>query len=103
MVTMHTGNAIDIIPGLIIDFDLAFIDGDKRQYPEYYNLILPKIKPGGYILADNVLWDGKVVDPKVNDPMTIGIREFNNLVKENQDLEQVILPLRDGLMLIKKG
>jgi len=101
-IIMHTGDARTTIPGLKSDFDLVFIDGDKREYPEYYKLVLECLKPGGFILVDNVLWDGKVADPESNDPMTSGVREFNTLVKNNPELEQVILPLRDGLMLIKK-
>ena len=99
---MHTGDARDIIPTLDRDFDMIFIDGDKREYPEYLGLVLPHIKRGGYIIADNVLWDGKVCYMNTNDPMTLGIQRFNMLVKENSSLRQVILPLRDGLMLIRK-
>lgn len=101
-IIMHTGDAKTIIPALNKQFDLVFIDGDKREYPAYLDLILNCLKPGGYILADNVLWDGKVADDSVSDPMTLGVRKFNTLIKNNPDLEQVILPLRDGLMLIKK-
>lgn len=101
-IIMHTGDARDIIPTLDRDFDMIFIDGDKREYPEYLDLVLPHIKKGGFIIADNVLWDGKVCDLNTNDPMTLGIQKFNKLVKENSSLRQVILPLRDGLMLIRK-
>ncbi|MEE4115424.1 MAG: O-methyltransferase [Marinilabiliaceae bacterium] len=101
-IIMHTGDARDIIPTLDKDFDMIFIDGDKREYPEYLDLVLPHIKKGGFIIADNVLWDGKVCDLNTNDPMTLGIQKFNKLVKENSSLRQVILPLRDGLMLIRK-
>lgn len=101
-IVMHTGDAKTIIPGLNMLFDLVFIDGDKREYTQYYNIVFPVLKTGGYIIADNVLWDGKVVNPKDNDPMTTGIRSFNKLVKSDPGVEQVILPLRDGLMLIKK-
>jgi len=101
-IVMHTGDAKTIIPKIDMLFDLVFIDGDKREYPEYYNIVFPLVKPGGYIIADNVLWDGKVADKRATDPMTIGIREFNSLVKNDNRVEKVILPLRDGLMLIRK-
>ena len=101
-IIMHTGDAKQIIPGLDFIFDIVFIDGDKREYPYYLEIILPKVKPGGFIIADNILWDGKVIDPEENDPMTTGIREFNKAVKNNPGLQQVILPVRDGLMLIRK-
>ena len=102
IIVMHTGDAKTIIPELNLNFDLVFIDGDKREYPAYYELVLSCLKPGGFILVDNVLWDGKVFDPGLNDPMTSGIKQFNRLIKNNPNLEQVILPLRDGLMLIRK-
>ena len=97
-----TGNALDIIPGLDQMFDLVFIDGDKREYSEYYNLIIEKVKPGGFIIADNVLWGGKVLEPGITDPQTRGIIEFNELIKNDTTVEKYILPLRDGLMIIRK-
>jgi len=98
------GNALDIIPELNIQFDLVFIDGEKREYIDYYNLVLPKLKTGGFIIADNVLWDGKVIDKnlRANDYDTHGIIEFNNIIKNDNKVENVILPIRDGLMLIRK-
>lgn len=101
-ITQHIGNAIDIIPKLNNTFDLVLIDGDKREYPQYLNSVLPKVKTGGFILADNVLWGNKVVDKSATDPFTIGVRKFNQMVSDNKQLEQVLLPLRDGLMLIQK-
>lgn len=84
-------------------FDLVFMDADKRRYVEDLNLVLPLLKPGGYILADNTLWDGHVVNPdKASDPQTRGILEFNKTVLANPHLESLILPLRDGLTLIRK-
>lgn len=102
-IIMHTGDAKSIIPGLKKNFDLVFIDGDKREYSAYYKLVFPLVKPGGYILADNVLWDGKVTDSRALDPMTSGIKSFNKLVRSDERVEQVILPLRDGLMIIRKS
>ena len=86
-----------------LSIDLAFIDANKRQYVDYYNLLMPFIAPGGYILADNTLWDGHVIDPAYDrDAQTRGIRAFNDLVRDDEGVEKVILPLRDGLSLIRK-
>ena len=97
-----TGKAQDIIPGLDRMFDLVFIDGDKREYIEYYKLIINKVKPGGFILADNVLWGGQVLDNESNDPQTRGIINFNAMIRAESIIEEVIIPIRDGMMLIKK-
>ena len=97
-----TGNALDIIPGLDIIFDLVFIDGDKREYVEYYRLIIDKVKPGGFILADNVLWGGKVLEKETTDPQALGIIDFNEMIRNETIIEDVIIPIRDGLMLIRK-
>ena len=84
-------------------FDLVFIDADKREYCAYWELVLPLVRPGGWILADNKLWDGHVVDPRYDkDKQTQGLRDFNDVVTANPNVEQVILPLRDGLTLIHK-
>lgn len=101
-ITLYTGDALEIVKNLDLKFDLVFIDGDKRQYPEYYELCIQKLNHEAYIVADNVLWGGKVSDPSQNDPMTEGIRKFNRLVKKDQGLEKIIIPARDGLMLIRK-
>jgi len=97
------GNALEIIPLLNESFDMVFIDGDKREYLEYYNLILNFVNPGGFILADNVLWSGKVIEMETpDDEYTKGIFDFNNFLKNDTRVEKVILPLRDGLTLIRK-
>jgi caffeoyl-CoA O-methyltransferase len=96
-----TGDARKIIPGLDEKFDLAFIDGDKREYIEYYNIIIRKMRPKGFILADNVLWGGQVLDKNTKDPQARGIIEFNEMIRQQRDIEEVILPMRDGLMLIR--
>jgi predicted O-methyltransferase YrrM len=101
-ITQLTGKAQDIIPGLNIMFDLAFIDGDKREYIEYYKLIIDKVKPGGFIIADNVLWGEKVLEKETTDPQTRGIISFNEMLRRGAAVEEVILPIRDGLMLIHK-
>jgi predicted O-methyltransferase YrrM len=90
-------------PKLGIEFDMAFIDGDKRTYRECYEMVLSILRPGGFILADNTLWDGHVVDVAYNkDHQTQGITDFNDYVAADGRVEQVILPLRDGLTLIRK-
>ena len=102
-VHLHIGNAVDIIPQIEGNFDLAFIDADKRLYQQYYDMLLPRMNPGGIILADNTLWDGHVVDPDyANDPQTRGICDFNDLVASDPRVEKFIIPLRDGLTLIRK-
>ncbi len=83
-------------------FDLVFIDGDKREYIEYYRLSINKVNKGGFILADNVLWGGKVLGKEVKDAQTNGVIDFNEMIKNEKNIENVILPLRDGLMLIRK-
>lgn len=100
---LHVGDAREIIPQLGLTFDLVFIDANKRQYLEYYNLVFDYVTPGGFIIADNTLWDGKVVDyGKKLDAQTAGILEFNDFVARDKRVEKVILPLRDGLTLIHK-
>jgi caffeoyl-CoA O-methyltransferase len=102
-ITQITGNALDIIPGLDLMFDLIFIDGDKREYSEYFTLIIDKVKPGGFIIADNVLWGGKVLEKNKNDPQTRGVIEFNEMITNQKNIENIMLPVRDGLMLIRKN
>ncbi len=97
-----TGRAQDIIPGLEQVFDLVYIDGDKREYCEYYELAFQKVRNGGFILADNVLWGEKVLDSDTRDQQTRGIIEFNEMIRRQKDIENVILPVRDGLMIIRK-
>lgn len=96
------GSALDEVPGLNIKFDLAFIDGDKREYAEYYEMVMEHLNPGGWILADNTLWDGHVIEPDRHDAHTESVRQFNRLIKEDPRVEEVILPLRDGLTIIRK-
>ena len=98
------GDAITEAPKLGIMFDMAFIDGDKRTYQATYEMALSLVKPGGFILADNTLWDGHVVDSQYDrDPQTKGIETFNDYIAHDDRVEQVILPLRDGLTLIRKS
>lgn len=102
-IKMHIGNAIDIIPTLNETFDLAFIDGDKRIYLDYYQLVMKHLRIGGYIIADNTLWDGHVLEkPHPTDKQTQGIIAFNDYVAKDPRVERVIIPLRDGLTIIRK-
>jgi caffeoyl-CoA O-methyltransferase len=101
-VNLLIGNAIDIIPRLDISYDLVFIDGDKREYSQYYREVFAKVKVGGFIIADNVLWNGKVVDPDSNDVHTNSILAFNQMIQDDDRVINVLLPMRDGLMLIQK-
>lgn len=95
------GDTLTLVPALGLDFDFVFIDGDKRQYADYYAMAKHHLAPGGYIVADNTLWDGHVVDPAYDrDAQTQGIRRFNDVVVADSEVECVILPLRDGLTLI---
>ena len=97
------GDALTEAPKLGIEFDMAFIDGNKRTYRETYEMVMSILKPGGFILADNTLWDGHVVDEAYNkDHQTQGILAFNDYIAQDSRVEQVILPLRDGLTLIRK-
>lgn len=101
-IIFHIGDACEVIPRLEETFDLVFIDADKRQYSEYYRLVFDKVTPGGMIVADDVLWDGKVTDADCRDSQTIGILEFNELVQHDARVENILLPIRHGLMLIRK-
>ncbi len=97
-----TGRAQDIVPGLDQHFDLVYIDGDKREYKDYYNLVINKVNDGGFIIVDNVLWGEKVLEKGTKDNQTIGIIEFNEMIIKQENIENLILPLRDGLMIIRK-
>lgn len=97
------GDALQLVPEMDVKFDLAFVDGDKRRYLDYYEMVLSKLNPGGYILADNTLWDGHVIEQTDrHDAQTVGIMSFNDKVATDDRVEKVIIPLRDGLTLIRK-
>ena len=100
IIQMH-GRAQDIVPGMEQMFDLVYIDGDKREYTEYYKIIIRKMRPGGFIIADNVLWGDKVLEKGTKDRQTRGIIEFNEMIRQQTNIEKVILPVRDGIMLIR--
>jgi len=98
----HLGNAIQIIPNLNKTYDLAFIDADKANYIHYFNIVLPKMKSGGIILSDNVLWSGKVLEPpKPNDKLTNILIEYNKLLKQCDKVETVLFPIRDGISVCR--
>jgi caffeoyl-CoA O-methyltransferase len=101
LIDLRIGNAAEIIPALEGPFDLVFIDADKERYSLYYDLVIDKVHPGGFILADNVLWSGKVLDPNP-DKDTRAILEFNRKVHNDPRVENVLLPIRDGITIARK-
>ena len=101
-ITLHIGDALEVIPGLDIVFDLVFIDAAKKQYLNYYHAIFDKVRPGGYILVDNILWHGQVANPEVQDETTNELRRFNDFVRNDVRVEKAIVQNRDGLYIIKK-
>ena len=102
-INLHIGNALEIVPSLKYDYDLVFVDADKSQYRRYYEAVFPKVKAGGFILVDNTIWAGKVIENvQSNDRQTSEIIRFNGLIKADNRIEKVILPLRDGLTIIRK-
>lgn len=102
-INLHIGDAVEVIPTLDKTYDLVFMDADKEEYICYYELVLPKVRKGGYILADNVLWSGKVLqEVKSGDKDTPAIRQFNDYVLQDERVRNFLLPLRDGIMVIEK-
>jgi caffeoyl-CoA O-methyltransferase len=102
-IKQHLGDATEIIPTLEEEFDLVFIDADKPNYPTYFKLVMEKLKPGGVILSDNVLWSGKVIQPlQDDDESTKALLEYNKLLVEDERLETVMLPVRDGLTISRR-
>lgn len=102
-INYHIGNALEIIPRLNETFDLVFIDADKKNYAAYYDLVFDKVRGGGYIIADNVLWSGKVLEAKEKmDADTKAIDSFNKKVHADKRVEHMLLPVRDGLMIVRK-
>lgn len=100
-IEFHLGNAVEIIPNLPETFDLVFIDADKPNYSNYYNLVFDRVQPGGFIIADNVLWSGKVIEDE-KDENTQALHDFNKMVLADESVVNVLLPIRDGLMVIRK-
>jgi len=102
-ISLHIGDALELIPGLEGMFDLVFIDADKRQYMEYFEAVLPKMPSGGFLLADNTLWSGKVLGKIAgNDAQSLAVSKFNDYLAKDSRVEKIILPVRDGLTIIYK-
>tara|TARA_B100001989_G_C24478859_1_gene433310 strand:- start:645 stop:1121 length:477 start_codon:yes stop_codon:yes gene_type:complete len=103
-IVQHSGDAKNILPSLDEEFDIVFIDADKESYPEYYDLIINKVSSGGIIIADNILWSGKILE-KVgkDDQATKSIIEFNNKITQDDRVKNIILPIRDGLNIVRKN
>lgn len=105
LIELHIGTVSDTLAELATDepFDMVFVDADKREYVENYEQLLPLVKQGGIILADNTLWDGHIIEPEYNqDAQTIGLRRFNDHIQQDERVENLILPIRDGLTIIRK-
>jgi caffeoyl-CoA O-methyltransferase len=101
-IKLHVGNALDLIPTLKLEWDLVFIDADKENYSNYFDLIIDKMNIGGIIIADNVLWSGKVINPNKKDKETYELDKFNKKIANDKRVEHQLLPLRDGLMIAQK-
>ncbi|REE05796.1 O-methyltransferase [Marinoscillum furvescens] len=101
-IELRIGNAQEIIPTLSYTWDMVFIDADKQSYSRYFELTLPQVRKGGFIIIDNVLWSGKVFDESKSDKATLSMRAFNQMVHDHPDVENVLLPIRDGLMVLRK-
>jgi predicted O-methyltransferase YrrM len=100
---LHIGNALEIIPTLKKKWDLVFLDAEKKEYLQYYEMILPHLKKGGFLLADNVLWNGKVTEPlAINDAETQAVMQFNDFIQNDPRVENLLLPVRDGVFVIEK-
>lgn len=103
-ISLHIGNALEIVPALHKQYDLIFLDGEKREYPDYYRQLFEYVKVGGFIIADNTLWDGHVADPAYNkDQQTKAIREFNDMIVADNRVTASIVPVRDGLTIIRRN
>ena len=102
-ISLHIGDALKVVPMLDLKFDMIFLDGEKRQYPDYYTALSDYLNPGGYMIADNTLWDGHVTDPDYDsDPQTVAVRKFNDMVRADERVEVAMVPIRDGLTIIRK-
>ena len=96
------GDALDLVPALNETWDLVFIDADKKNYVNYYDLVVDRVRSGGLILADNVLWSGKVIDEKAQDKETVLLRQYNERINRDERVENILLPIRDGIMVARK-
>jgi len=102
-IRLHIGDALKLVPELGLRYDMIFLDGEKREYPKYYSVLMDYLNPGGYMIADNTLWDGHVVDSCYDsDPQTAAVKEFNDMVAADERVEVAMIPIRDGLTIIRK-
>lgn len=102
-IRLHIGDALKIVPQLGLTYDLIFLDGEKTQYPQYYTSLKEWLRPGGYMIADNTLWDGHVIDSSYDrDPQTAAVKRFNDMVAADTGVEVAMVPIRDGLTIIRK-
>jgi predicted O-methyltransferase YrrM len=102
-IRLHIGDALKIVPQLGLTYDLIFLDGEKTQYPQYYTSLKEWLRPGGYMIADNTLWDGHVIDSSYDrDPQTAAVKRFNDMVAADTGVEVAMIPMRDGLTIIRK-
>ena len=101
-IILHTGSALEIIPTLTETWDLVFIDADKPAYIDYFNLVLPKLRKNGFILADNIFFHGQVFEEEIKGKSARAIQAFNEMIKQRNDIDKIILTIRDGLFLIRK-
>lgn len=101
-IILHIGEALKVIPELDEKWDLIFIDADKNNYLKYYKMVFDKVRKGGFILADNAFWGGKVLEQNTTDNDTLGIMEFNEFIQKDERVENILCPIRDGLMIIRK-
>jgi len=101
-IVQHLGNALDIIPTLDYSFDMVFIDADKRNYSRYYELVIDKVRPGGLIIADNILWSGKVLAPRYNDKDALALNAYNHMVQADNRVHNLLLPVGDGWLVAQK-
>lgn len=101
-VQLKIGDAKNIIPTLNFEWDIVFIDANKDAYPDYYELTFNQLRSGGFMLIDNVLWSGKVLDSNINDKATVSVREFNEKIQNDKRVQNVLFPIRDGLMVLRK-
>ena len=102
-IELHIGDALKVVPELGLTYDLIFLDGEKTQYPQYYSSFMEWLRPGGYMIADNTLWDGHLVDSNYDkDPQTASVKRFNDMVAADERVEVAMIPIRDGLTIIRK-
>lgn len=101
-IVQHIGDAMEIIPTLDIQWDIVFLDADKFRYPQYFEMLVERIAPGGLLMADNVLWSGKIIDDRAQDKDTVALRQLNDMIQAHPAFENALIPIRDGVMMARK-